>query len=314
MFSVVIPVYNGEEFISRSIRSVLNQSIQDFEILVVNDGSTDLTSKVVSSFNSDKIILLEQNNRGVSAARNLGIMNSNGSYICFLDADDEWHENHLEIIDEMIKMFPNEVFFTTCSETKSLDGKTVSESGNLPNDYLVIKDCFDYELSKKPKIGRNTDTVCIRKDAFNNWGYFEEGVSQAEDIDMWYRILARNNMIVSPSITVTRNRDFSRATKVEVLNLRYLFIDREEDFLSDPLIDELKKRNISALIDRYRLTVARNMLKLGRRYECERMLKTIRNSRFFLFDYLLTRLCVYMPFRFLQLFLGYDKKQYIVNE
>ena len=132
---------------------------------------------------------------------------------------------------------------------------------------------------------------------------------------MWYRILARNNMIVSPSITVTRNRDFSRATSKEVLNLKYRFIDREEEFISDPHIGDRKKSNICALIDRYRLIVARNYLKLGKKKECKIILRTIHNTRYFPLELLVTRVCTYLPKRLLKRILGYDEnKEFIVNE
>ena len=95
--SVIIPTYNREKLVSRSIQSVLDQTYQDYEIIVVDDASIDNTEKVVKSFNDVRIRFLRSNlNKGGSAARNMGIIAANGEYIAFLDSDDEWLPEKLE--------------------------------------------------------------------------------------------------------------------------------------------------------------------------------------------------------------------------
>ncbi|MFA6873908.1 MAG: glycosyltransferase family A protein, partial [Bacteroidaceae bacterium] len=106
MISVIIPLYNKERYIKRAICSVLNQSFGNFEIVVINDGSTDNSASIVESIDDTRIKLINQKNTGVSAARNKGIAESKYDFIAFLDADDEWKENHLAIIASLIEKYP----------------------------------------------------------------------------------------------------------------------------------------------------------------------------------------------------------------
>ncbi|WP_373399084.1 glycosyltransferase family 2 protein [Algoriphagus halophilus] len=105
MFSVIIPLYNKASFIGRAIDSVMNQTFQEFEIIVVNDGSTDGGEKLPEKYNPEKVIVIHQENQGVSAARNAGITQAKFSFVAFLDADDYWHKDYLKITSEAIKNF-----------------------------------------------------------------------------------------------------------------------------------------------------------------------------------------------------------------
>ena len=102
--SVIIPTYNRAHLIGRAIQSVLAQTYQDFEVIVVDDGSTDNTEEVVLNFGSEKMRYIRHGtNRGVAAARNTGIRNARGEYIAFQDSDDEWYPNRLESISEIME-------------------------------------------------------------------------------------------------------------------------------------------------------------------------------------------------------------------
>ena len=109
MISVVIPLYNKSLTIGNTISSVLNQSCQDFEVVIVDDGSTDNSVEVVNQYVSDssKIRLFHQANQGVCAARNKGVYESKGEFVAFLDADDLWHPRYLELMNNMIKDEPD---------------------------------------------------------------------------------------------------------------------------------------------------------------------------------------------------------------
>ncbi|EFT3180475.1 glycosyltransferase family 2 protein, partial [Escherichia coli] len=97
--TVVIPLYNKSQSIESTIKSVLNQTHTDFELIVVNDGSTDGSENVIKQFTDERIKLLNITNSGVSVARNTGIRSAKSSYVCLLDADDYWLPNHLEKIN-----------------------------------------------------------------------------------------------------------------------------------------------------------------------------------------------------------------------
>lgn len=108
MISIIIPLYNKEHTIQKTLECVLNQTFQDFEIIIVDDGSTDKgVSLIKDKFNDSRIRIISQENQGVSVARNTGIKNANGEWISFLDADDLWNEKYLEHVKNAIAKFPD---------------------------------------------------------------------------------------------------------------------------------------------------------------------------------------------------------------
>src|SRR5690606_20866460 len=113
MFSVVIPLYNKELSIRNTIQSVLNQSYQNFEILIINDGSVDGSVDIVKNIKDERIRLNHQNNKGVYSARNKGIQEAKSEWIAFLDGDDLWEINHLEEVIKTMKVHPTEKVYVT---------------------------------------------------------------------------------------------------------------------------------------------------------------------------------------------------------
>src|SRR5690554_4101955 len=116
MFSVIIPLYNKELSITNTVQSVLDQTYQNFEIVIINDGSTDNSIKAVESIKDNRIRLIHQENQGVSAARNRGIQEARYNWIAFLDGDDLWEQSHLQEIILMMLKFPDEKVFVTSFE------------------------------------------------------------------------------------------------------------------------------------------------------------------------------------------------------
>ncbi|MGB3902114.1 MAG: glycosyltransferase family A protein, partial [Bacteroidales bacterium] len=96
LVSIIIPVYNGEKYISDTIQSVIDQTYKNWELIIVDDGSTDNTAEIVKQFNDSRISYIKKNNTGVSDTRNVGAMISKGEILCFLDADDIWLPENLE--------------------------------------------------------------------------------------------------------------------------------------------------------------------------------------------------------------------------
>src|SRR5690606_23891239 len=125
-FSVLISLYNKESFIKSTLESVLDQTFQNFEIIVINDGSTDDSEAVVNSISDHRIKYFKQENKGASSGRNAAISNASGEYFALLDADDLWQENYLETIHQLIKAYPNESVFATAVNIETSNGNNRS--------------------------------------------------------------------------------------------------------------------------------------------------------------------------------------------
>lgn len=226
MISVVIPLYNKELSIKSTIQSVLHQTYRDFEIIVVNDGSTDNSSSIVDSINDDRIRIINQTNQGVSAARNRGITEAQFEWVAFLDGDDLWKENHLEEVNKMMTVFPDEKVYATSfeySDARKMFRHTRKKSIFKINNYFK-------EALKESLVC--TDIVVINKICFDCVGCFDESINRGEDTDLWTR-LARNYNIVKSSLVTAVYR-------VDAENRTTLSKDLESTFIYYINLDEIK--------------------------------------------------------------------------
>lgn len=148
MISVIIPLYNCKKYITRAIESVLKQTYLPKEIIVVNDGSTDNGEKIVEEMHHPLIKVINQKNGGVSSARNTGINEARGQFIAFLDADDEWLPNHLEIITNLIELYPKCGLFATSYYIKPINQEAFMPS--IADSYLADKGIINdfYKISQ----------------------------------------------------------------------------------------------------------------------------------------------------------------------
>ena len=187
--SVVIPLYNKGPHIARTINSVLAQTVTDFEIVVVDDGSTDNGTDIVASFNDPRIRLIRQVNQGVSAARNRGISEARSDFIAFLDADDEWAPDHLETLLRLRSKFPEAGAYTTAYVRVLPGGEILSSKFKAipPAPWEgVIPDYFKAAALGDPPVC--SSAVGIPKKVFDEVGLFKVGVKMGEDLDQWLRI------------------------------------------------------------------------------------------------------------------------------
>lgn len=187
--TALIPAYNVEEYIRRSIDSALNQTFKPFEIIVIDDGSTDGTRNIVESY-GDKVTYVYKKNGGSSSARNLGIELAKGEWIAFLDSDDQWEKIHLENFVKVIKQKPDLMWYgAPVRHIEEKTGKTLFEYNEKQNRKLVKDLYFKDYLSALPPAGFfSSPTMIIHKKVFNKVGYFNTDLKTAEDIDMWFRI------------------------------------------------------------------------------------------------------------------------------
>ena len=183
--SVIIPAYNGARYISEAIQSVINQVFKDYEIIVIDDGSTDNTKVILKEYDSKIKCFHHSENQGPSAARNTGIVNSKGEYLAFLDADDIWLSNKLESQLKMMGEFP-ETGLLGCGFYRLDDsGNIIEEIQGWVNSK---RDDLLRELMIRNVISGSCSGVVIKRECFDKVGLFDEDLRGSEDRDMWFRI------------------------------------------------------------------------------------------------------------------------------
>jgi glycosyltransferase involved in cell wall biosynthesis len=184
-FSVIIPVYNKERFLVNTLNSVLNQTLTDFEILLVNDGSTDRSSEIIARYTDARIRKFYQANQGVSAARNWGIQEAKAPYLAFLDADDLWEPDHLATMFHYCNLYPSESLFNTA--------KTIDTGQKQIPAHYALKQTADFELVNFFEASRIepvlwTSSVVIKKTALAQVGNFDTTIKSGQDLDLWIRL------------------------------------------------------------------------------------------------------------------------------
>ncbi len=179
--SVIIPTHNRAGTLSRAIKSVLNQTFTDFELIVIDDGSTDGTPAILDSF--PNIIRMTQKHSGVSRARNCGIAHATGEWVSFLDSDDEWLPKKLGAQIEFLEENPD-IKIVQTEEVWIRNGKRVnSMKKHKKHSGFIFKECL-------PLCIVSPSAVVIKRELLDEVGYFDETFPACEDYDLWLRIAA----------------------------------------------------------------------------------------------------------------------------
>lgn len=187
-FSVVISVYNKEALVKETIQSVLQQSVQDFEIIIVNDASTDNSEAVIQNISSPKITYIPLlKNTGAGAARNVGITATKGEYIALLDGDDLWDVNYLAEIITLITVFPQHHVFATAVLKEHKHTTTANQYSFENPKGNTLLDLNYFESSYKNTLLTSSSTV-IHRSVFDHIGFYDEQLRNSEDIDLWIRL------------------------------------------------------------------------------------------------------------------------------
>jgi len=184
--SVIIPTYNRAHLIKRAIQSVLNQTYQNFEIIVVDDGSTDNTEEIVRDFNNEKIRYIRYNeNKGAAFARNTGINVARGEYIAFQDSDDEWFPHKLQRQMEVFKNASPEVgvVYTGSWRIRNNERIYLPLFTGKQRESNIYKGVFEARTAGMP-----TPAFIVKKECFIRAGVFEERLRRFEDWELWLRI------------------------------------------------------------------------------------------------------------------------------
>lgn len=195
MFSVVIPLYNKAYGIERALKSVIDQSGKfTYEVIIVNDGSTDGSEKIAEKFINDHIKIIHQKNAGVSVARNMGIKNSQYEMICFLDADDWWEPSYFFTLHNLMTHFPEEHFFL-------MGFQKINKNGNK-----IV--CLSKQVKLFEKFGNSflntrglvTPSIAVKKGVLYEAGLFPEGITISEDLMLWSKVISNYSVVYTPEI------------------------------------------------------------------------------------------------------------------
>lgn len=187
---VIIPVYNKESTVKRAIQSVLDQDYGNFTLLVIDDGSTDRSLAIIKEFKDDRILIITQKNKGVSATRNRGINYAKEhkfSWIAFLDGDDYWLPHHLSQLLELQKQFPQVQVLSSNYSIINAHGKTTTtQFSNLPEaSTFLLSDFFNHQLLNTTI---NSSNYLITTESFKTLGLYNEEVTHGEDTEILINI------------------------------------------------------------------------------------------------------------------------------
>lgn len=181
LFSVIIPTYNRRPFLAKAVNSICNQTYTGWELIIIDDGSDDNTNQLVSGYNDPRIRYIYQPNKGVSKARNEGLKQAVGQYICFLDSDDWWDKDKLAVGHQYIIQNPQYRIFHT-QEIWCRAGELLSQKDKHRKPHGSI---FPYCL---PLCCVSISTVLIHRSVFTHIGVFDESLPACEDYDFWLRV------------------------------------------------------------------------------------------------------------------------------
>lgn len=198
--AVIIPVYNNSFSIATTLSSALQQTFTDFEVIIINDGSTDQSLKIIEQYTDDRISIYTQENKGVSAARNLGIEKATAPYIAFLDADDFWLPNHLEELYLLIQDFPDCGMYCNRYKIKTTE-KHFQQTSFRGIDYNFRGIVENYFFSSKPFRIAFTSALLIPKKVLIQFNGFNEKCSNGEDVELWSQIGLQFPVVVSNKVT-----------------------------------------------------------------------------------------------------------------
>ncbi len=279
-FSVVIPLYNKEAHISETIESLLNQSFSDFEVLVVDDGSTDNSLEVAKKYESDRIRVLTKQNGGTASARNLGINKARGTHICFLDADDYWLPHFLDTIDELITEFPQAGIY--CAAYTFMKSGRQYHPGwhGLPSDEesFLVPDYFQSTLYGEQVA--TTSSACVPIKVFEDVGPFDQTMRHTEDQELWNRIAMKYRVAFHTKLSAVYRQDAQNMKTKRVPKHEIEFAAKLQQQLDNGQVPEEKQEVAKKIIAANLIGLASLNLLSGDKKTARKFLSDPRTNNF----------------------------------
>lgn len=239
--SIIIPTFNRAAFLEKAVSSVLEQTFTDFELFVIDDGSTDNTQSILSKFTDKRLKVITQNNQGVSSARNLGIRHSNGAYLAFLDSDDYWLTNKLERQMQYFSDNPECVIQQT-QEIWIRHGKRVNQ---MKKHAKPRGDIFEASL-KMCMI--TPSSVIMHHTVLEDVGLFDESLPACEDYDLWLRISCKYKVALIDENLIVKHGGHTDQLSRSIPSLdQYRIFAMEKSLKANVLTEPQRKATITEL-------------------------------------------------------------------
>ena len=297
-FSVIIPLYNKQSRIKDTIQSVIKQTIKSFEIIVIDDGSTDGGPDIVIGIDDDRVHLYRQENQGVSGARNKGIDLAQGRYVCFLDADDTWTPDFLETVARLYQKFPDAKM--ACPSYVVRYNKRVVKPnfiGVSDTEEEIVND-FLYSCTGAFWICNSSCITFERAALIASNERFPIGETVYEDFDLWLRFGEGHPVAHSPKVCSIYNRlTESNARKTHTSKVVYSksFMDTLRRLLIKYTNNQLVAASLRAIIDRRMVPFIYSLILLQKVDDAKIQIANWRPKRKYLIYKLGLRIALYMP-------------------
>jgi glycosyltransferase involved in cell wall biosynthesis len=293
--SVVIPLYNKGLHIARTIQSVLNQTVQDFEIIVVDGHSSDNGPSIVQNYSDPRIHFFLQNSKGVSEARNEGVKYAQSNFIAFLDADDEWLPCHINNLLLLFKKFPDAGFVGTNYKIGLAEGREkkpkIKNLGITSHYGLIERFFFVSTRGYSPII---TSSMGIKKDIFLQYGGFLSGKSWGEDHELWGRIALERPVAYCRECSAIWHWDAENrlGNVMPPLEMEPAYNTVKNAFSRD-LVKTEKSSDVHEYLAKKEIEYAIRILKSGNNKKAFLILLRCRTARFFFLKFFWIVLCLF---------------------
>ena len=298
MFSVILPAYNSARFLNQAVESVFRQREKGWELIVVDDGSTDDAQAVLEAYRDHpQVRVIRQENQGAAAARNRGMAEARGDYFAFLDADDLWHENHLEVMAELIRHYPQAGLYGSFTSVQLANRKTASVCPYFQNrpETVLLEDFFEeYGRDKSAKVF-TIITTCVSRKAWEKVGGFPVGCKIGEDLEFSLRVAAYFPVALTGKATALYRKTLSQATKDDSFDPDWVFFQGVEELYQDASIPQVKNEHLREVMEWFSIRRCRHYLIQGKKASARAHLAEMGHSKALRKDRAATYLLLLLP-------------------
>ena len=296
-FSIIIPLYNKAPYIERAVKSVLSQDYPHFEIIIVNDGSSDGGEKIVTKIVDERLKLVSQKNAGVSAARNTGAKEAQYEYLTFLDGDDTYEPNFLSEIVKLIGNFPNAGIYGTSNSFIYPNGKKVAEDFRYlfnGKEQGLLEDYFGLfaQIQKSPFSNSN---LCIPKKIYQEFGGYKVGVKLTEDSDLWCRIALKYDVAFSVNALANYFVALEGSTHTIFENKDFEVVNTLQSALDNKNVPQRLEKSVKKLIALQKLGLIKRGILTSNKGKILKNFLNFSILKYYTFEYIKCVLAFLLP-------------------